>query len=112
MLDFRCKRAGAEVLDRRRGDGTRVVVNLDQATMPEDLSALLRVFANTTNADATTEAAGQSFVQELYLVPAKTPGTSGEHQHPFNLRVVLRRILRLRSGKRTGHRDDRAGRHR
>jgi len=70
--------------------GTHVVVNLEGVTVPADQAAILRVYVNKPAATAETGAEDSNLVQELFVVPSKTPGSGHDgHQHSFNFKIVL-----------------------
>jgi polyphenol oxidase len=74
--------------------GSHVVINLDEVTVPADQGAILRVFVNLPAANAATDPEGGNLVQELFVVPSKTPGSGhGEHHHAFNFKVVVPEAL-------------------
>jgi polyphenol oxidase len=73
--------------------GTHVVVNLEEVTAPADQAAILRVYVNKPTATAESAAestADNRLVEELFIVPSRTPGTGhAGHQHSFNFKIVL-----------------------
>lgn len=74
--------------------GTHVVINLEDVTVPADQAAILRVYVNKPGATAATEAEDDRLVQELFIVPSRTPGTAhGAHQHAFHLKIPLPEAL-------------------
>lgn len=77
--------------------GRNIVLHLEDVEVPADESAILRVYVNQPNATAESAGADESvpgtgrLVEELFIVPAKTPGSGGHegHGHKFHFRIAL-----------------------
>ena len=83
--------------------GTHVVVNLENVTAPADEAAILRVFVNRPQANAGM-AEDSHLVQELFIVPGRTPGTGhAGHQHSFNFKIVLPEAIAAEVEKAKGN---------
>lgn len=83
--------------------GAHVIVNLEGVTAPVDEAAILRVFVNRPGANAAM-AEDSRLVQELFIVPARTPGTGhAGHQHSFNFKIVLPEAIAVEVEKAKGN---------
>jgi len=77
--------------------GKNVVLHLEDVEVPADESAILRVYVNQPDATAESAAADDSvpgtgrLVEELFIVPAKTPGSGGHegHGHKLHFKIAL-----------------------
>lgn len=76
--------------------GRNVVLHLEEVEVPADESAILRVYVNQPDATAESvtdeSVAGTGrLVEELYIVPARTPGTGhgGHAAHKYHFKIAL-----------------------
>jgi len=76
----------------REKSGTKVVLHLEDVTVPSDQGAVLRVYLNHPNATAATSPEDPRMIRELIIVPSRTPGSAhaeGHRSHSMNFVVVI-----------------------
>jgi hypothetical protein len=72
------------------GSGGRLVLHLDDVRVAEGQAAVFRVFVNRPDATAATATEEKGFVDEIFLVPARsTPTAPGARSPGQNLALPL-----------------------
>ena len=72
--------------------GTKIVLHLDEVTVPADQGLALRIYLNHPNATAETSEEDPRLIRTLYIVPSRTPGSEhaeGHSSHPHHFAIVV-----------------------